>query len=120
MLARAIQAESLMVGAESMKQANGGVPKHIALIMDGNGRWAVRRGLARRRGHVAGVRAIRGVVSQARILGVQRLTLFAFSTENWQRAPVEVAIIMKLLERYLKREVQELVRKEIRLRICHS
>lgn len=92
------------------------IPKHVAIIMDGNGRWAQRRRRPRVYGHVRGASRIREVVREADRLGVRALTLFAFSTENWSRPEGELGVLWKLLKRYLTREVEELDRKNIRLR----
>jgi len=92
-----------------------GVPAHIGIIMDGNGRWADRRGLPRREGHRAGVRNIRRTVRGCVEAGVQMLTVYAFSTENWKRSPFEVRALMELAEEY-SNEVQELHRQGVRIR----
>ena len=92
-----------------------GVPTHIGIIMDGNGRWAQLRGLARMEGHRAGVRNIRRVVQGCVEFGVQVLTLYAFSTENWGRSLSEVRSLMELVEEYSS-EVQELHRQGVRIR----
>ncbi|WP_404814392.1 isoprenyl transferase [Clostridium algoriphilum] len=84
------------------------IPKHIAIIMDGNGRWAKERNLPRALGHKAGVEAIRRIVKECNKLGVGYLTLYAFSTENWNRPLKEVDSLMKLLVEYLKNEFEEL------------
>ncbi|HEY8888839.1 MAG TPA: isoprenyl transferase [Clostridium sp.] len=84
------------------------IPKHIAIIMDGNGRWAKKRNLPRALGHKAGVEAIRKIVKECNNLGVEYLTLYAFSTENWNRPLKEVDSLMKLLVEYLKNEFEEL------------
>lgn len=84
------------------------IPKHIAIIMDGNGRWAKERNLPRALGHKAGVEAIRRIVKECNKLGVKYLTLYAFSTENWNRPLKEVDSLMKLLVEYLKNEFEEL------------
>jgi undecaprenyl diphosphate synthase len=91
------------------------VPGHVAIIMDGNGRWARARGLPRIEGHRRGVETVRTITYAARDLGVRRLTLYAFSAENWQRPPTEVGALMGLLERYLKRELATFVRDGVRL-----
>ncbi|MCL6554704.1 MAG: isoprenyl transferase [Firmicutes bacterium] len=93
------------------------VPVHVAIIMDGNGRWAGARGLPRAEGHRAGREAIRRTVEACRELGVQVLTLYAFSTENWQRPPEEVEALMRLLHQALLEEAEELHRAGIRLRV---
>ena len=87
---------------------NGAVPHHVAIIMDGNGRWARERHLPRPLGHRAGMKAVREVVEGAIAAGVEVLTLFAFSEENWQRPTSEVSALMELLEEYIAREVSEL------------
>jgi undecaprenyl diphosphate synthase len=91
------------------------VPRHVAIIMDGNGRWAERRGLDRIQGHRAGIESVRAVVRAAHELGVGQLTLYAFSTENWNRPKAEVDALMGLLEHYLEAELDELDRNGIRL-----
>jgi undecaprenyl diphosphate synthase len=91
------------------------VPRHIAIIMDGNGRWARARGLARIRGHEEGAESIRTVLRTCGESGVQYLTLYAFSTENWKRPKSEVAALMKLLERFLRKEAPELMDQNVRL-----
>ncbi len=84
------------------------VPNHIAIIMDGNGRWAKSRFLPRTAGHKAGVETIRKVLKECQRLGIKHLTLYAFSTENWKRPKIEVDTLMNLLTAYLKSEVKEL------------
>lgn len=91
------------------------VPRHIAIIMDGNGRWARGKGLERLNGHERGAEAVRDCVKGCRELGVDYLTLYAFSTENWQRPKAEVMGLMKLLERFLAKEVPELNAQGVRL-----
>jgi undecaprenyl diphosphate synthase len=90
---------------------------HVGIIMDGNGRWATRRGLSRLRGHEAGVEAIRRVVEAAPDQGVGTLTLYAFSTDNWRRPKAEVAALMALLRFYLANEVEALVKNGVRLTV---
>lgn len=91
------------------------LPQHVAIIMDGNGRWAKQQGKSRIAGHRAGVRSVRAVVESAAELGIQALTLYAFSSENWQRPAMEIKALMRLLVEYLKREVKELNENNIRL-----
>ncbi len=91
------------------------LPRHVAIIMDGNGRWARRRGLPRLMGHRSGVKAVRRVIEEARQMGIAFLTLYAFSTENWNRPREEVEGLMELLYEYLEREFDNLKRQEIRL-----
>ena len=90
---------------------------HVGVIMDGNGRWATRRGLSRLRGHEAGVEAIRRAVEAAPEQGVGTLTLYAFSTDNWRRPRAEVAGLMSLLRFYLANEVQSLIKNGVRLNL---
>ncbi len=97
--------------------AHGEVPRHVAVIMDGNGRWAKRRRLPRIAGHKRGVEAVRAVVQACAERGVQFLTLFAFSSENWRRPKEEVALLMQLFHGALTNEVEKLHRNGIRLRV---
>lgn len=90
---------------------------HVAIIMDGNGRWATRRRLSRQAGHKAGVDALRRVAEAAPALGVDTLTVYGFSTDNWRRPEAEVTAIMGLLRQYLQTEVARLVRSGIRLTV---
>lgn len=92
------------------------VPAHVAIVMDGNGRWARARGKNRSAGHRAGVVAARDIVRASAERGVQYLTLFAFSSENWKRPAREVSLLMKLFVEALQREVRELHRNDVRLR----
>lgn len=92
-------------------------PQHLALIMDGNGRWAESHGEARSAGHKQGAEVVRAVVRHAQQRGVRYLTLFAFSTLNWGRPSEEVEALMKLLRRYLDSEVQELIERRVRLNV---
>ncbi|WP_087022905.1 isoprenyl transferase [Thaumasiovibrio subtropicus] len=93
------------------------LPKHIAVIMDGNGRWAQARGKARVFGHKAGVDAVRKTVSEASRLGIEVLSLFAFSSENWRRPEDEVSVLMELFITVLGREVKRLHKNNIQLRV---
>ena len=92
------------------------MPRHVAVIMDGNGRWAERRGLSRIEGHRAGLEAVRAVVRAAHELAIRNLTLYAFSLENWSRPKAEVDELMRLLEHYLEAEREEVMRNRIRVR----
>ena len=92
------------------------LPKHIAIIMDGNGRWAQNRSFGRIRGHQKGAQAVRKVVRTSLEIGIQWLTLYAFSEENWQRPTLEVDALMNLLNNYLLSEVKEMQRNGISLR----
>jgi undecaprenyl diphosphate synthase len=91
------------------------LPRHIGIIMDGNGRWAKKRGMPRVMGHRRGVRTARETVITARELGIEALTLYAFSRENWKRPASEVGTLMELLHEYLKNELTEMVKNNIRL-----
>ena len=93
------------------------LPRHIAVIMDGNGRWARRRRLPRIAGHRAGAQAVRETVEASSQLGVAALTLYAFSTENWKRPRTEIDTLMTLLREYLRKELAEIHRNNIRLQI---
>ena len=93
------------------------VPRHLAIIMDGNHRWARARGLPGSAGHRAGAKAVRQVAEQAAELGIEVLTLFAFSTENWSRPQREVALLLQLMKRMLREDVDELHRNRIQIRI---
>jgi undecaprenyl diphosphate synthase len=94
-----------------------GLPVHVAIIMDGNGRWAKQRLLSRINGHEKGAETVRMVVRTCRELRIPYVTLYAFSTENWQRPRVEVDALMRLLRRFLQAELPELVRNDIRLNV---
>jgi undecaprenyl diphosphate synthase len=93
------------------------LPVHVAVIMDGNGRWAAQRHLPRVEGHRAGTEAVRETVETAARLGIQVLTLYAFSVENWKRPATEVSTLMLLLKRYLRSELKTLLRNDIRFRV---
>jgi len=96
---------------------NGAVPAHVAVIMDGNGRWAHQRQLPRTAGHQAGMTAVRECVEGCRQAGVEVLTLFAFSQENWQRPPAEIDALMALLEEYVAKEGTELRDQGVTVRV---
>ena len=91
------------------------VPVHVAIIMDGNGRWAAKRNKPRTFGHEAGVKAVRAVVRAAGELGIRYLTLYTFSSENWQRPRTEVAALMSLLSRTTRNELEELIKNDVKL-----
>ena len=91
-------------------------PRHIAIIMDGNGRWAKQRGLPRTAGHSAGAEAFRRIANYCRTLGVEYLTVYAFSTENWKRSQEEVGGIMLLLRRYLEEAISDMEKNKVRFR----
>ena len=96
----------------SIKNAN--IPKHVAIIMDGNGRWAKNKNLPRIAGHTKGVRTVREIVEIASIININALTLFTFSSENWQRPSKEVSSLMKLLVTSIKKELNALVKNNIK------
>lgn len=91
------------------------LPVHVAIIMDGNGRWAEKRLMNRIKGHQAGTEAVRRIVRTSREIGIPILTLYAFSTENWQRPEIEVATLMNLLKKFLDSEQNEMIENNIRL-----
>ena len=93
------------------------VPKHVAIIMDGNGRWATKRFMPRVAGHVKGVEAVRGIVEACASRGIEYLTLFAFSSENWRRPEEEVSLLMRLFVTALEREVAKMHANNIRLKV---
>ena len=93
------------------------LPQHVAVIMDGNGRWAAQRHLPRVEGHRAGIESVREVVEGSARLGIKVLTLYAFSVENWKRPASEVSTLMTLLKRYLRLELNTLLRNDIRFRV---
>ena len=92
------------------------IPRHVAIIMDGNGRWATARGQGRNAGHRAGIQSVREIVLAARDYGVEILTLYAFSLENWNRPRGEVSVLMTLLEEYLEKELDEVMQRDGRVR----
>ncbi len=91
-------------------------PKHIAIIMDGNGRWAKNRGLPRTAGHAAGAETFRRIANYCRTLGVEYLTVYAFSTENWKRSEEEISGIMKLLKNYLVEALRDMEKNHVRFK----
>jgi undecaprenyl diphosphate synthase len=101
----------------SRVRLNGAVPRHVAIIMDGNGRWARERLMPRPFGHRSGMKAVREVVEGAIEAGIEVLSLFAFSQENWQRPMTEVSALMSLLEEYIAREADELEERGVRVRM---
>lgn len=92
------------------------IPRHVAIIMDGNGRWALRRGMPRAYGHRAGVESLRDVVRVSSEIGLRVLTVYAFSTENWKRPQEEIDVLMNLLVEYLHKEIEELFRNNVTVR----
>ncbi len=96
------------------------LPRHVAIIMDGNGRWARKRHLPRQAGHVAGVNAVREVVRAATDIGLEALTLYAFSSENWKRPAMEVGALMGLFRLYFRNDMNEIVERGAKVRIIGS
>ncbi len=96
---------------------DGNIPRHVAIIMDGNGRWATKRGLPRSVGHRAGMEALRDLITVSSELGIEALTLYAFSTENWKRPRDEVGTLFSLVVEYFNREISELHENGVRIRI---
>src|SRR3954469_21684773 len=97
--------------------ALGELPKHVAIIMDGNGRWAKKRFLPREAGHYAGMNAVRETVRACCDIGLENLTLFAFSSENWKRPKTEAGALMGLLRRYFRSDIDERVERNVGRRI---
>jgi len=97
--------------------ATAAIPRHVVIIMDGNGRWATRRFLPRTTGHMRGVQAVRRVAEACGKRGVQYLTLFAFSSENWRRPPEEVSMLMRLFAQTLEKQIDSLVQQGVRLHV---
>jgi undecaprenyl diphosphate synthase len=93
------------------------VPQHVAIIMDGNGRWAKKRGLPRIAGHHAGMKTVKKITIAANEIGVKILTLYAFSTENWSRPKDEIDYLMKLPQQFLSLELDELIKKNVQVRV---
>ena len=91
------------------------LPRHVAIIMDGNGRWAKKRGLTRKAGHAAGAETFRTIATYAKELGLEYLTVYAFSTENWKRPEDEVSSIMGLLERYLHEAIETMAKDKVKM-----
>jgi undecaprenyl diphosphate synthase len=109
--------ETIVASKAAPAQAVEGVPAHVAIIMDGNGRWAARRGLPRVEGHRRGVEAIRRTVRAAADLGIRYLTIYSFSSENWRRPAQEVSDIMGLLKRFVRNDLADLHASNVRVRV---
>ncbi|MFT0861648.1 isoprenyl transferase [Ancylobacter sp. G4_0304] len=103
--------------AETPGAAGGAVPRHVAIIMDGNGRWATAHGLPRFEGHRRGVEAVRRTVRAAAELGIEALTLYSFSSENWTRPAAEIGELMSLLKRFVRSDLRKLHADNVRVRI---
>ena len=93
------------------------LPRHVAIILDGNGRWAKKRGLPRSAGHMAGSETFRSIATYCQEIGIEYLTVYAFSTENWKRPEDEVGGIMKLLDKYLREAISDMEKKHIRMKV---
>ena len=99
------------------EQERSGLPRHIAIILDGNGRWAKKRGLPRTAGHAVGAETFRKIATYCKNIGVEYLTVYAFSTENWNRPPEEVKTIMKLLKNYLQEAIDTMEKDKIKMKV---
>ena len=108
-----------MISSELLQKIllDGQIPKHVAIIMDGNGRWASVRGLPRAAGHKEGMKAVREVIEGSVDAGIEILTLFAFSKENWQRPPAEIRALMDLLRLYIAKEAADLKKKGVEVHV---
>ncbi len=108
-----------MAAVAPIERGGSGValPRHVAIIMDGNGRWAKKRHLPRIAGHKMGVEAVRKVTRAARAMGIEAMTLYAFSSENWRRPEEEVGDLMGLLRHFIRSDLDELVRENVRLKV---
>ncbi len=106
-----------MAGKNTTRQPGENIPRHIAIILDGNGRWAKRRGLPRTAGHAVGAETFRKIATYCKNIGVDYLTVYAFSTENWKRPEGEVKTIMRLLNKYLQEAIDTMERDQIRMKI---
>src|SRR5689334_24193563 len=108
-----------MPDTEAVPKLTGGfgAPRHVAIIMDGNGRWAAERGLPRAEGHRRGVEALRRTVRAAGDLGIEYLTIFSFSSENWSRPQTEVRELMGLLRRFVRNDLADLHKSNVRVRV---
>ncbi len=108
--------EDILAAREALGIAPERFPRHVAIIMDGNGRWALGRGLPRSVGHAEGAKVVRRIVTEGVALGLEALTLYSFSLENWRRPPGEVAALMGLYAQYLRRERKTVMDNNVRLR----
>ena len=106
-----------MAAEKKERQPGENIPRHIAIILDGNGRWAKRRGLPRTAGHAVGAETFRKIATYCKNIGVEYLTVYAFSTENWKRPEGEVKTIMRLLNKYLQEAIDTMERDKIRMKI---
>lgn len=106
----------LFKSTQGESRSTSGLPRHIAIILDGNGRWAQKRGLPRSAGHAAGAETFRTISTYCKEIGIEYLTVYAFSTENWKRPKKEVDAIMKLLEKYLKEAVDSMEKNKVKMK----
>jgi undecaprenyl diphosphate synthase len=106
-----------MAETKNVRQPGENIPRHIAIILDGNGRWAKRRGLPRTAGHAVGAETFRRIATYCKDIGVEYLTVYAFSTENWKRPEGEVKTIMRLLNKYLEEAIDTMERDHIRMKV---
>ncbi len=106
-----------MAAEKNNRQPGENIPRHIAIILDGNGRWTKRRGLPRTAGHAVGAETFRKIATYCKDIGVEYLTVYAFSTENWKRPEGEVKTIMRLLNKYLQEAIDTMERDKIRMKI---
>jgi undecaprenyl diphosphate synthase len=104
-------------GAAALTKGGAAVPRHVAIIMDGNGRWAQQRGLPRAAGHKAGAESVRRALQAAADAGIEVLTLYAFSSENWRRSEEEISDLKGLMRYYVEREINRLVDERVKLRL---
>ena len=93
------------------------VPAHVAIILDGNGRWAKAKGMPRNYGHMQGAKAVENILEIARDMGIKYLTVYAFSTENWNRPETEVSALMTILRQYLKSSIKKSMKNNVRCRV---
>ncbi len=93
------------------------IPEHVAIILDGNGRWAKAKGMPRNYGHMQGAKAVEDILVVARDMGIKYLTVYAFSTENWNRPETEVAALMKILRQYLKTSIKKSMKNNVRCQV---
>lgn len=105
------------VDAQQTELMNGEIPRHLAIIMDGNGRWAQKRGLPRTLGHKQGVEAVREAVKAARDIGIEYLTLYSFSSENWNRPEAEITELFGLLRMFIRRDLADLHKNNVRVKV---
>ncbi|MDR2571341.1 MAG: di-trans,poly-cis-decaprenylcistransferase, partial [Oscillospiraceae bacterium] len=106
----------LQVGDTNTQHQHKALPQHVAIIMDGNGRWAAKRSLPRTAGHAAGAETFRRIATYCKEIGIEYLTVYAFSTENWKRSADEISSIMELLEKYLHESIEKMERDKVKMK----